>query len=63
METKPTIKPYESKTVWMNLLAAIAVFLPGVDTFIANHPEQVMLGFTIINLILRALTKDKISLK
>lgn len=59
MDTK---KPYLSKTLWLNLIIAISAFFPVVQHFITTHSEQVMIGFSLLNMGLRTVTKDKLSL-
>lgn len=60
-------KPWLSKTVWVNLFLAIvgviAAFVPGasvVTDWVASHGEVVAMVFGLVNLILRAVTKDKL---
>ena len=56
-------KPWQSKTIIVNfVLAAGALFYPPVSAWIAAHPTEVATGFSIINIILRAVTKDAISI-
>ena len=59
------IKPfYESKTLWTNLILAIcSIFLPGVNGYVSIHPEVLAIFFAGINMVLRLVTKDKISLE
>lgn len=66
METK---KPWQSKTVVLNavvgLLAAVAAFVPaaaGAQAWIGAHAVEIGMGWSILNVVLRAVTKDKISL-
>lgn len=42
---------------------AVAAFFPAAQAVIQNHPEAVMAGFGIINMVLRLVTKDKIGLE
>ena len=61
METK---KPWESKTLWFNLIMGVlAVAWPVANAYLAAHPDVVAVGFTIINVILRLVTKEQLSLK
>lgn len=67
METK---KPYLSKTIILNALlgviAAVAAFVPAasvVSTFISAHAVEIGMGWSILNIILRAVTHNKISLE
>lgn len=56
-------KPWYSKTLIVNLVMALcAMFIPSAATYIQAHPEGVTLAFTGINMILRLITKDKVSL-
>lgn len=56
------MKPfYQSKTLWVNLLLAIAAFFPQVQEHLTG--EQMALGVTVVNAILRATTKEGIVLK
>lgn len=57
-----TKKPWLSKTVWLNVLALVGQFIPGVGEWSAAHPDIILSGFAIANIILRALTKDKLSI-
>lgn len=57
-------KPWQSKTLWMNLIGAIAaLFIPSVADFIASNPEVVALIWSGINFVLRLVTKDQIQIK
>ena len=66
METK---KPWQSKTLVLNallgILAAVGLFVPGaesVSTFLTSHASEVAMVWSLANIILRAITKDKIAL-
>lgn len=60
----PTTKaPWLSKTLILNLVMAVAAFIPGVGTYIAAHPDIAMSVLAGVNFILRLVTKDKISLQ
>jgi hypothetical protein len=59
METKSVFK---SKTVWMNLIIAIAAFFPPVYGWIVGNPEMVAMIVSALNVGLRLISKDKISL-
>jgi hypothetical protein len=47
---------YESKTLWVNLLAVVAVFIWGKEL----DPEIVGAILVVLNIILRLLTKKEI---
>ena len=60
----PPVKPmWASKTVWANMLmaivAVIAVWVPKVAEIV--NAEAVTMIFAMINIVLRMVTKDKIS--
>ncbi len=64
-----TKRPWQSKTLVVNavlgVVAAVAVFLPGaqsVHDFITGHAAEIGMGWSILNIILRAVTKDKVAL-
>jgi hypothetical protein len=63
METKPF---YLSKTFYVNLLALVAVLagskVPAVGDFIKNYFSELGAGWAVINMVLRAISKDKLSL-
>jgi hypothetical protein len=60
MESK---KPYQSKTLIVNaVVAVLALFAPGAAEFISSHPGEVAVAFSMINMALRLISKDKISL-
>lgn len=66
METK---KPWQSKTLVLNgvsgLVLFVALFLPQahvVSDFISAHGVEVGVAWSVLNVLLRAITKDKISL-
>lgn len=56
-------KPWLSKTLWMNLLMAASSFIPSVGSWMSAHTELVMAGWSALNMALRLITKDKISLQ
>lgn len=60
MESK---KPWQSKTIWINLILALAAMLaPQVQVYIAAHPEMVAIVFSVVNMILRVVTQGKIQI-
>jgi hypothetical protein len=65
----PVKKPYLSKTIIINaimgVVGAVAAFVPGaavVSQFITNHAAEIGMVWGLINIVLRLITKDKISL-
>ncbi len=53
-------KPWQSKTLWANLVMATLAFIPALADKLTI--EQVMLGMAAVNMVLRMITKDKVSL-
>ena len=67
MDQQPVKKAWLSKTMWINLFVAIvgviAAFVPGasvVTEWLSSHGDIVAMVFGLVNLILRATTKDKL---
>lgn len=54
--------PWQSKTIWVALLGAIAAFCPPVQHFISGNPETYALVLSGLFSVLRIVTKDKISI-
>jgi len=66
METK---RPWLSKTILVNAVAGLCValspFIPalaGVNQFIQAHAVEVGVAWSVLGVVLRLVTKDKISL-
>lgn len=59
MENKPI---YQSKTFWTNVLLALLPLFPGVGAQVAAHPEYMGYLFAGVNILLRLISKDKVSL-
>ena len=62
-------KPWQSKTIFINgvlgLVSFAAMFFErasSVSEFIAAHPSEIGMGWAILNIILRAVTKERLSL-
>lgn len=53
-------KPWMSKTLWVNLLMAGVAFFPSVQAHVTA--EQAMAAMGVINILLRFISKDAISL-
>lgn len=64
--TEPAKPFYLSKTVWTQIVAIIVIIsstkMPNVSEFLKTYFTEVGTGWIILNTILRAVTKDKISL-
>lgn len=54
-------KPWLSKTIWANFIIAGLAFVPAIAEKVS--PEQIVLGLTLVNVILRLVTKEKLSLE
>lgn len=55
-------KPWMSKTIIINALMAAAAFYPPALAWMQANMELVVSAFGILNIILRTITKDKISI-
>jgi len=56
-------KPWLSKTLWANALIALSAFYPPVGAWMAGNADLVLQLLAGLNILLRILTKDKLSLK
>ena len=54
-------KPWLSKTIWSNIIMAVVAFFPGVNEWFVANPDALVMMFTIANVLLRLITKDKLS--
>jgi hypothetical protein len=59
MESK---KPWQSKTLWVNVILALSAFIPGVHEALVAHPEYFTYGLIVINMALRLITKGSIQI-
>ena len=58
-----TKKPWWSITLWTNAIAAVAALAyPPASEFISAHPQEVALIWSLLNMAIRLITKEKISL-
>lgn len=56
-------KPWLSKTIWLNLIAAVlALVYPPASAWLAANAEITLGFFGGLNILLRLISKDKISL-
>ena len=59
----PDQKPFfTSKTVLINGVIALAAFYPPVGSWISAHPEATLQGLAVVNVLVRLVTKGKITL-
>lgn len=61
MET-PSKPIFTSKTAAVQAVVAIAAFVPAARDFVAQHPTEVLLGIAILNLVVRFVTKGRVTL-
>ena len=54
---------WKSKTLWVNLVMAVAAFIPGVGEWVSTNPEAAGIIVAGVNGVLRLITKDKVVLK
>ena len=54
-------KWYESKTVWVNVLATVAIITQEATGTEIFKPEYQFLALSVINVLLRTITKDNIT--
>jgi hypothetical protein len=52
---------YQSKTIWTNIISAVALFVQIKYGFLIS-PEYQMLALTVINLVLRAISSKPITI-
>ena len=53
-------KPWESRTMWANVIMVIASFFPIVQDFLT--PDKMIMVMGAVNAGLRMITKDRVSL-
>lgn len=63
MEAPETKKPWQSKTLWIGLIAAVVPFFPPAAAVIAANPEVTTAVLSGVFGFLRVVTKDKIVVK
>jgi hypothetical protein len=61
-DTTPSKPVFQSKTVIVNLIIALGSAIPQVGQLVSDHPQAVLLGVTLINLALRWVTKNRVTL-
>lgn len=52
----------QSKTIWLNLLALLAAFIPAFREWIASNPQAFVTSLSIVNIIVRFATQDRVSI-
>jgi hypothetical protein len=62
-EAVPTAKPWwQSKTVWMNVLALLSMAVPAVREWVAKNPVEPVAAFAALSVLIRFVTSGKISI-
>ncbi len=62
-EALPTAKPWwQSKTVWLNVLALLSMAVPAVREWVEKNPVEPMAVLSALNLLVRFVTSGKISI-
>ncbi len=58
------VKPYwASKTLWFNLVVAIAAFWPPAHTIVTSNEEYFLTAIGIVNVLLRLITKKPLGIQ
>lgn len=57
------VKPWQSKTLWLSALVALAPLVPGVGPIIAANPELVSAALGVVFAGLRFVTSKPIKVK
>ena len=55
-------KPWKSKTLWLNLLVATGAMMPWSPVKEAMSESNLVMVLSVVNMILRLVSKDKIGL-
>jgi hypothetical protein len=62
MEEKKS--PLLSKTLWINfIVGGLSLFWPPAAEYIASNPSAVLAGFSVINFVLRLITKEPVGIE
>ena len=51
-----------SKTFWFNLMMALSPLIPGTAEFLTENTQVVAIGWSIVNMILRKVSKSEIKI-
>lgn len=61
--TTPTAKPWwQSKTILLNILALVAMAIPAVAQWVKENPVEPIAALTALNVLVRFVTKGRISI-
>ena len=53
---------FKSKTFWLQILGIVAVVVPASSQFIAENLGASGMGWALINIVLRLVTKEKVQI-
>lgn len=59
MDSKPF---WQSKTFWIQILGAVALAIPSSRQFIQDNLGEAGAAWALINIVLRLISKDKVSI-
>lgn len=59
----PAKKWYESKTFWVQVLMLVVMIVPQAQGFVSEYFSEIGMGWALINIVLRLITKGKVELK
>lgn len=60
--SETTKSPLRSKTIWLNLLALISLFVPPARDWLEANPVQAVVALGALNTLVRFATRDRVSL-
>jgi len=55
-------KPWKSKTLWLNLLVAVGSMMPWAPVAEAMSEGNLVMVLSVVNMVLRLVSKDKVGL-
>jgi hypothetical protein len=59
----PTTKPFwQSKTVWVQVLAVLSMLIPAVGAWVASNPVEFVAVLAAVNTVVRFATSGKVSI-
>jgi len=58
----PAKKWYMSKTFWVQVLMLAVVIYPGAEPFVKEYFSEIGMGWALINIVLRLITKGKVEI-
>lgn len=60
---EPVVKPFwQSKTFWLQVLGCVAIAVPSSAEFIRANLGEAGAAWALINIVLRLISKDKVSI-